>query len=498
MCQYPSVTTTETEKKDHNNNNNISNSSNATTTTRTSTTTTSPPHQQRQHQTVTPSRLLSILFVIAILAFVVATTENKIDAAVTTTTTAVDGTTPTPILEEAASLLPNNNNDPTSSSVSSPKRIPVLPPFLKRFLSNKKKSRAVQERKKESKDTDESPDDDDTAVTTPTQHTKQRGKVLCNTITDPSQVDVNELYHAYKEIQQEYYERAFSSATKSKWKLLTDYDNVQVSLMDVDHDPTCPYVKMTTVIDVSVEECWEFLQLSNWHVNMPKMDPFYESVKIYGEYTYTGDTKKKLMWGGGRGGEHHDSVHMILAKKQTKRIITFGKRDFVFLSVSDMPLQDGTMISGTVSIHLPSLIPKNPSEGYTRAYQDSIAFYKPLNDNTQTQITIICRIDLNDNLILEDDESNGDGGGGLIPMWLYVKTIGVTGNKSVRTMRDVLVEAKHEREQAAAATAAAIAAAAEVEESLITEQSPNACNNQRRRIPSFRRPFLLGGSSTKQ
>ena len=489
MCQNPPMTT---ETKDQHNNGNGTNHhhsrNNASTSTSTSATILSsqqhPHHQQlqRQHQTVTPSRLLSILFLIAILAFVVATTDNKIDAAVTT---AIDATTTATATLEEHSLLANN--DVRTSSASSPKRIPSLPSFLKRILSNKRKSQEQPGKKKDSNETEV----DDTTTTTPT---KQRGKVLSHTITDPSQINVNELYHAYKEIQQEYYERAFSSSSKSKWELLSSYDNVEVSMMEVDHDPTCPYVKMTTIIPVSVEECWEFLQLSNWHVNMPKMDPFYESVKIYGEYTYTGDNnskKKKVMWGG--GGNNNDSVHMILAKKQTKRIITFGKRDFVFLSVSDMPLDDGTMISGTVSIHLPSLIPKNPMEGYTRAYQDSIAFYKPLQNNTQTQITIICRIDLNDNLIIEDDDTGDDtsGGGGSIPMWLYVKTIGVTGNKSVRTMRDVLVEAKHEREQAAAAPPKS-------EESVMTEEEPLSQDNsiQRRRVP-FRRPFW-GGSSKQR
>ncbi|KAL3908050.1 MAG: hypothetical protein SGILL_008632 [Bacillariaceae sp.] len=129
-----------------------------------------------------------------------------------------------------------------------------------------------------------------------------------------------------------------------------------------------------------------------------------------------------------------EGIHMILARKRTKRILAFGKREFVFLSVKDEPLEDGTWCSGTVSVDSPSKVPRNKS--YTRAFQDSIAFYKPLYDNndrnTRTKLTIVCRIDLND--------SSEDGNGGWIPMWLYVKTIGTTGARSVMSMRKALLD----------------------------------------------------------
>lgn len=124
---------------------------------------------------------------------------------------------------------------------------------------------------------------------------------------------------------------------------------------------------------------------------------------------------------------------MILARKRTDRILAFGKRDFVFLSVTDEPLADGTWVSGTVSVQTPKL-PRQ--EGYVRAFQDSIAFYKPISEN-RTKITIVCRIDLNDSA----DEA---GAGGWIPMWLYVKTVGISGAKSVISMRKYLVEARDE------------------------------------------------------
>ena len=64
---------------------------------------------------------------------------------------------------------------------------------------------------------------------------------------------------------------------------------------------------------------------------MPKMDPFYEGLTVHGEYK-------------------HKSIEMKLARKTIKRLITFGKRDFTFVSVSDHPRGDGTWVSGTVSV----------------------------------------------------------------------------------------------------------------------------------------------------
>jgi hypothetical protein len=109
--------------------------------------------------------------------------------------------------------------------------------------------------------------------------------------------------------------------------------------------------------------------------------------------------------------------------------LAFGKRDLVFISVADDgPQSDGTWISGTVSV----ITPKIPRQrGFTRAFQDSITFYKPLAGN-QTKVTIVCRIDMNDSTAKE-------GTGGMIPMWLYVKTLGQTAVMSVSNMRKQLV-----------------------------------------------------------
>ena len=174
---------------------------------------------------------------------------------------------------------------------------------------------------------------------------------------------------------------------------------------------------------------------------------------------------------------------MILARKRTKRILAFGKREFVFVSVTgDKPLDDGTWVSGTVSVEFNETKTDsdsdsdsdndNDNEGddenendtttttslpyrnksYTRAFQDSIAFYKPIPPSAgasssssslsgeRTKLTIICRIDLNDSSSSTSDDGGGGGGGGCIPMWLYVKTIGITGARSVLNMRRALLK----------------------------------------------------------
>lgn len=221
----------------------------------------------------------------------------------------------------------------------------------------------------------------------------------------------SDLVEAYRLVQRDYQEKAFGARNRLSWKLLNEKDGVTVSMLQHPDDPSCPYVQMKAVMPVSVQDCWDFLRVDKWDESMPKMDPFYEGVDIYGEYT-------------------HKQAHMILCRKRMKRLLAFGKRDLVFLSVIDAPLDDGTWVSGTVSVHTDK-IPRQ--SGYTRAFQDSIAFYKPLSDGS-TALTIICRIDLND--------SSPKGSGGFIPMWLYVKTIGTTATQSVSRMRDALVEAQ--------------------------------------------------------
>ena len=128
---------------------------------------------------------------------------------------------------------------------------------------------------------------------------------------------------------------------------------------------------------------------------------------------------------------------MRLARKTLKRIVAFGKRDFTFVSVSDHPRGDGAWVSGTVSV-VTDQIPRD--KRYTRAFQDSIAFYEPVTDETgnpATKLTIVFRIDLND--------SSDGGNGGFIPMFMYVKTVGSTGMLSVQNMKKELLLTKSEQ-----------------------------------------------------
>ncbi len=164
------------------------------------------------------------------------------------------------------------------------------------------------------------------AVTCQTNHPAaskpQRGKTLSSPIL------AHDLYQAYRELQSEYQ----TKAAKGDWKLLYEKEGVEVCLLQHPEDPTCPYVRMKGIFPVPVEECWNFLSLSNWDTSMPKMDPFYEGVSLHGSY-------------------QHDQVRMILCRKRTKRLLAFGKRDLVFLSVQDEPLSDGTWVSGTTGIY---------------------------------------------------------------------------------------------------------------------------------------------------
>ena len=77
---------------------------------------------------------------------------------------------------------------------------------------------------------------------------------------------------------------------KDKKRSISSNDNdddeiITVSMLEHPSDPLCPYVKMETVIPIPVEKCWDFLSLDRWGETMPKMDPFYEGLDIYGEYT---------------------------------------------------------------------------------------------------------------------------------------------------------------------------------------------------------------------
>jgi len=129
--------------------------------------------------------------------------------------------------------------------------------------------------------------------------------------------------------------------------------------------------------------------VDDWDRTMKVMDPFYEGSEILGEYDYElpSSQANKVHWRNNdtdtrANGRKNNIIRMLLCRKRTKRILAFGKRDLVFLSVTeDHPAADGSWVSGTVSVRTAQL-PR--MEGYTRAFQDSIAFYKPVANNSET------------------------------------------------------------------------------------------------------------------
>jgi len=226
-------------------------------------------------------------------------------------------------------------------------------------------------------------------------------------------VNAEELHNAYEEIRDDYDRVAFHPSSAKKWSIIkSTKDDIEISILEHENERECPYVRMVANVTGSKEDVWDFLELDNWEQYMPKMDPLYDGVSIEGTY-------------------EHRGVKMILARKKTTKLVggLFGPRDFTFLSVSDLPRSDGTWVSGTVSV----VTDKLPREtGYTRAYQDSVAFYQNIDPDEESglprsRLTIITRIDLND--------SSEDGEGGAIPMWLYVKTVGTTAAIALRNMR---------------------------------------------------------------
>jgi hypothetical protein len=60
-----------------------------------------------------------------------------------------------------------------------------------------------------------------------------------------------------------------------------------------------------------------------------------------------------------------------------------------------------------------------------------LRLFESLSLSVNRDLTIVCRIDLND--------SGADGEGGMVPMWIYVKTIGHTAAASIHKMRQALL-----------------------------------------------------------
>lgn len=163
-------------------------------------------------------------------------------------------------------------------------------------------------------------------------------------------VTAKSLFQAYEEIKEEYSEKAFG-ANQDDWVVVKEgADGLNVAMLHHPSDPSCPYVRLHATMPGSVNDVWGSFRLSNWERLMSAVDPFFEGIAILEQYDY-------------------GKVNLVLARKRAKRLVTFGKRDFLFVSVSDTPRPDGVLVSGTVSI----VTPKYPRvEGYVRAYQVSM------------------------------------------------------------------------------------------------------------------------------
>jgi len=227
-----------------------------------------------------------------------------------------------------------------------------------------------------------------------------RGKVV------GANVKAAELAAIYHSIKSEY----AALASTRPWQLLSSHaDGSEVSLLQHPTDPSCPYVRMTAIMPGTVQDVWDYLDLNNWDTALPKIDPYYDGHEVFGDY-------------------EHRGLQMTLARKKTKRLVTFGKRDFTFLSVSERP-RDGAWVSGTVSVAT-ARMPKE--QGYVRAYQDSVSYYEALEPDNNTgvsrmRMSMLFRLDLN--------EARSGRGGGHVPMWIYVKTAGTTAMASVQNMK---------------------------------------------------------------
>jgi hypothetical protein len=92
----------------------------------------------------------------------------------------------------------------------------------------------------------------------------ERGQLI------PDGFHPQDLYKAYAEILRDYEEKAFHRS--ADWVVLRKDQDVIVSLLQHESDPTCPYVKMQGIIPVPVKDCWEFLRVDDWDRTMPKMD----------------------------------------------------------------------------------------------------------------------------------------------------------------------------------------------------------------------------------
>jgi hypothetical protein len=221
------------------------------------------------------------------------------------------------------------------------------------------------------------------------------------------------------------------SGSTRGWKVLHSANDIEVSIKPHPVDASCPYVKMKARIPVPVSAVWDYLRIENWDRSMKTMDPYYDGHLIQQDML-------------------HHGARMTLCRKQSTKLVggLFGKRDFTFVSIADTPSKlDGTLVGATLSVDVPSIFPRR--SGYTRAYQDSISWYKPVIDPVSgkpaTDLTILVRLDLNDSVppaSAPGTYGNSTVSGGHMPMWLYVQTVGTTAAMSMSKLRQALIRSQ--------------------------------------------------------
>lgn len=237
-----------------------------------------------------------------------------------------------------------------------------------------------------------------------------RGKVIEDVDTS------EEIYQLYQDKLKEYQDKAFSGSIG--WKTLKKTnDEIEISILPSDDDRDCPYIRMRATMPTTALKLQSFMSFKNWKTFMPLINPFYQGMSVVKEYST-------------------ETARMVMARKLSTRILGFGRRDFSLLSIvedQNAPKRDdGVLVSGSISVIAPGHIPRY--QGFTRAYQDMVCFYKAVDSNSegqdQTELTIILRTDLND--------STDGGSGGHVPMWVVAKTLGLAGSKAMKGLRKVV------------------------------------------------------------
>jgi hypothetical protein len=68
---------------------------------------------------------------------------------------------------------------------------------------------------------------------------------------------MRQLAEAYRSIKSEYAALALHPASASRWRVIRSHpDGSEVSLLDHPDDPSCPYVRITSVMPGTIRDVW--------------------------------------------------------------------------------------------------------------------------------------------------------------------------------------------------------------------------------------------------